>query len=530
MNRRPNMTSRGAPAVAPAKGRAADVFIALAMALVVLAIATGLNQHAGLDLNVTVTAGMVVYASMLAVHALLRRQAHRDAQTVRAVEPALVPGRSPQLQGQTPALSQLDVSMTRTPARIGQVPLPPLTPSAAQPARKVDTRAVPPPPPNARSRAFEPAPVAEIQSAQPVAGRGSLEDDVERMQQLVKKLADEISAVDEPSRPPPQIYGRPPRLAAEAVADSSVNVLRHTAQGMRAAMATPPPPPKQRQASPSASATAPVMRPVQNAKQAAADTAPPPLSPAQTHIAAVADALVAGRVDVELEPILSLVDQKTRHYEVSVQVRGPAAEILAGNDNFDGLQGTGLLPLFDCARLQRSVGIAQRLTERNKSGRVFSSYSAESLTSSSFLTDARAALGERSPVASQVVMGFRQADVRAFTASEWAALAELRQMQVTLALDRLTHLDFDLRQLTTAGFAFARVDAESFISGIRFGGKAVPATDLVRYITASGLTLIVDNIDSDTTLQRVSPFGVQLGQGRVFGGRRAVKVSKADAA
>jgi EAL domain-containing protein (putative c-di-GMP-specific phosphodiesterase class I) len=38
------------------------------------------------------------------------------------------------------------------------------------------------------------------------------------------------------------------------------------------------------------------------------------------------------------------------------------------------------------------------------------------------------------------------------------------------------------------------------------------------------MALIVDHIDSEQQLQRLGQFGVQLGQGKVFGGRRAVKL------
>ena len=39
------------------------------------------------------------------------------------------------------------------------------------------------------------------------------------------------------------------------------------------------------------------------------------------------------------------------------------------------------------------------------------------------------------------------------------------------------------------------------------------------------MALVVDNINSEQQLQRLAEVGVQLGQGRVFGGRRAVKLS-----
>jgi cyclic-di-GMP phosphodiesterase TipF (flagellum assembly factor) len=549
MDRRHYPGSQGEIAARP-QGRAADIVVALSMGIVVFALATGLNLHLGTDITVALAAGAAVYAVLLGLHAAVKAAARRAASGADTAAARARAGQSfdtysadmypadmyPASMGhddyeragdrsQPPSLSQLNVRSARAPAKAGQVPLPPLQ-SSRTPAPVAATTTAPQPRTSITRghRAFEPVPVSDLAAATTAPAAGGLDADVERMQALVKKLADEMSAVDNAAdkRPQPRIYGRPPRFAA-AAGDSSVNVLRDAGETVRAAQVSPPPMPQ----APLPSAQAP-MRPAAPTSRAAAPVAaPPPLSPAQAHIAAVADALVAGRVEVELEPILSLLDQRTRHYEVSVQVRGVAGELLAGNAGFDGLQGSGLLPLFDSARLQRSIGIVQRLAERNKSGRVFSSYSAESLTNASFLTDVRGSLGDKPAVASQLVIGLAQKDVRAFSPGEWAAVAELRHMQVNLALDGMTHLDLDLRQLAGAGFAFARLDAASFLSGLRFGGRTFGGGDLVRYVTGSGMALIVDRIDDELTLQRIAPFNVQLGQGRVFGGRKAVKVAKA---
>jgi cyclic-di-GMP phosphodiesterase TipF (flagellum assembly factor) len=345
--------------------------------------------------------------------------------------------------------------------------------------------------------------------AAPSEDANSLESDVERIQALVKKLANEINAADEAAEDVNYPLSRPPRLPADSALDASVGALRQAMDGMKAP------------SSPSAL----TQGRAGGAAQASARSAPPPLSPAQQHVAAVADSLVAGRVEVELEPILSLVDQRTSHYEVSVNVHGKGGERIVENDGFSGLQGTGLLPLFDSARLSRSVSIAQRLQEKGKKGRIFSAYSPESLTNPSFLSDARAALQERGNIGTQLVIGFQQAHMRAFTSSEWAAVAELRHLHVVFAIDRLTHLDFDMKQLVANGFAFIRIESNQFLAGLRFGGRPVSGSELVRYITGAGMALVVDNINSEQQLQRLAEVGVQLGQGRVFGGRRAVKLS-----
>lgn len=518
--KRKAVPSRQRGDASPGRGRrTGDVFVVLAMGIVVLALATALNLQFGVDLNVAVAISTVLYAGLLAVHAVMRRKSRHPVRRKRApdfesfgdLHDRLSTHVPPPMPGER-ALSQLEVPPSMRPrAKVAQVSLPPLGDAGGQ--SHAPPAATGPMRPGA-PRGFQPAPVPELSGGPRLQDPGmdsgnSLELDVERIQALVKKLANEINAADEAADDVAPVR-RLPRLPADVALDASVGALRQAADGMKAT-ATPPP-------------LAPMRSPAGHSPQAPVRAAPPPLSPQQAHVAAVADSLVAGRVEVELEPILSLVDQRTSHYEVSVNVQGTAGERLVQNDGFAGLHGTGLLPLFDSARLNRSVSIAQRLQEKGKKGRIFSSYSGESLTNPSFLSDARAALQERGNIGTQLVIGFQQATVRAFTSSEWAAIAELRQMHVVFGIDRLGHLDVDLKQLVTAGFAFARVESGQFLSGLRFGGRPVGGSELVRYITGAGMSLIVDQIDSEQQLQRLGQFGVQLGQGKVFGGRRAVKL------
>lgn len=528
MNRRAEPPRERVESRPASGGRAVDAFVVIAMGLVVFALATALNLQLGVDINVAVAGGAVVYAGLLAMHAFRRRKVQLPLERTRlpdfepfdqvhdrlAAPGAGLPGRSDR------SLSELEPpAVLRRRTKVAQVSLPPLAEHTGN-QRAMSPAVAPGAVRPGGVRPYQPAPVKELApslpppvSAAPSGGAGNLESDVERIQALVKKLANEINAADEAEALP--VYGRTPRLPAEAAVDASVGALRQTADGMKAAAGVP-----------AHAGPAPTMRGPAAAPSGANKAAvPPPLSPAQAHIAAVADSLVAGRVDVELEPILSLIDQRTSHYEVSVNVQGATGERLAGNNGFAGLQGTGLLPLFDSARLNRSVSIAQRLQERGKKGRVFSAYSIESLTNPSFLSDARAALQDRGSVGAQLVIGFQQADIRAFTPAEWAAVAELRHLHVVFAIDKMTHLDLDLKHLVKSGFAFARVAGAQFITGLRFGGRPVAGSELVRYITGAGVTLIVDHIDSEQQLQRLGQAGVQLGQGKVFGGRRPVKLS-----
>lgn len=519
MKRRQSASQRGRPARQGGKG---DLFVVVAMALVSVALSTALHLQMGVEINTAFAIGAVFYGLLLCSHIMNRRSKPARA-TGRGQDPSFEPfealhDRLSHEAGPPPVPSrgraaELGTGGAHRPRlKVAQVSLPPLAthggPAATPqrpPQKPVVGQAGGPSlsePPAAKP--FEPKPLGKTPPPPPGSQSASqdgnaLDMDVERIQALVKKLAAEVSD----SAAPQQAKQRPPRLPAEVAVEASVSALRQTVDGMRAATGTPPPAPPRR----------------------GSKAAPPPLSKTQSRIAAVADSLVAGRVDVELEPIISLVDQHNSHYEVAVNVHGADGERLVENSGFDGLKGTGLLPLFDGARLNRSVSIAQRLQERSKKGRVFSSYNGESLTNPSFMADAQSALKDRPGIGAQLVFGFQQGGIDVFSSSEWAAISNLRQLHAVFAIEQMAHLDIDLKQLVSAGFLYAKVPCARFLEGLRFGGRPVHGNELVRYITGAGMTLIVDQIDSEQQVQGLAQWGVQLGQGKVFGGRRAVKLA-----
>lgn len=514
MKRRPAASQRGRPARSAGKGGTGDLFVVVAMAIVSVALSTALHLQMGVEINLAFAIGAVFYGLVLCSHVVKRRRARSARTTLRDQDPSFeafeaVHDRLSQEAGPPPMPAnpralELELGGAHRPRlKVAQVSLPPLAAhgdAAAAPSARPSQRPAQPAP-SLSVKPFEPQALPKAPPPAPRTGGqdgSSLDMDVERIQALVKKLASEVS--DTPAK---QSKARPPRLPAEAAVDASVGALRQTVDGMRAASKTPPPaPPKP-----------------------GSKGAPPPLSKAQSRIAAVADSLVAGRVDVELEPIISLVDQHNSHYEVAVNVHGADGERLVENAGFDGLRGTGLLPLFDGARLNRSVSIAQRLQERSKKGRVFSSYNGESLTNPSFMSDARSALKDRPGIGAQLVFGFQQGGIDVFTSSDWAAIAELRQLHAVFSIEQMSHLDIDLKQLVSSGFLFSKVPCARFLEGLRFGGRPVQGKELVKYITGAGMTLIIDQIDNEQQVQALAHCGVQLGQGKVFGGRRAVKLA-----
>jgi cyclic-di-GMP phosphodiesterase, flagellum assembly factor TipF len=446
---------------------------------------------------------------------LLLREAVAPRVTPRREEPGLSPAAHALMQGDSNPQAMHDYWSFRPAAP--RLDLPPFV-AGGSPA------GVPEP---ALPGAGAPATLAS-QGAAPraAASTSPRESDVEMIQDAIKKLLQEVNAAelqgsvsgsgkgDASAKQPRAATGLPaaaPTAARQdAAIDGSIEALRLAAHTMRAAKMPLTSAPQRPQ-------TVPPL-PTQAEQPGWTATVGTPAS-----VRAIAGAIMAGRIDVSLEPIMSLEDQKTRHYEVSIRLRNEAGENLNHNPESVELRGTGLLPLFDCASVTRTAAMARRLEERGKPGSLFSAFNGESLTDDRFLGGLAETLHQRASFATQLVLAFSQSDVRDFAPTEWDTLADMRSLGFRFAISGVTDLDMDFEALAEAGFSFVKLDADVFLKGLPTSGGHIPASDVCRHLAKLGLALVVERIDSEEKMARVFGFGVLLGQGHLFGGPRPVR-------
>jgi cyclic-di-GMP phosphodiesterase, flagellum assembly factor TipF len=520
----------------PPASALADGFVLIAMALVAAAITVGLHLQMGLPLLGAVIVGGSLFAGLAGFHALNRGAAPEEellseVDRLQAEIERLKSAAPPPVRAPAPALPIAPVVAAPAPPPLARDPAvlpvgpadpvlpvaptpPPLKPAVATvaPPRPVQETldlddmfnlgtALPEPPPVPQRPAKLKAPPSPAVTAAPEKPTSPREDDVEMIQNLIKKMAAQVNAA-ELARDAEQVAKPIEPQVADGIA-ASLDALRSTSAVMRAA--TPPPLPQ-----------APVAP--QPAKASAPD-----LPAADPRVSELARAIEAGRVDVTLEPILGLGDKSARHYDVAIKVRGELGEDLGSGETAGDLSGRGLLPLFDRARITRTAIIAERMADRGKTGAVFSRTAGESLADGDFATSLHVDFIDRPALARYMVLTFTQADVRGFTRADQDAVAALSQLGFRFAITSVTDLDMNFEAMAQAGFGCVKLDADVFLQGLAIPGGRVPAADVCRHLAGTGFAVIIQNINDEAKLAQVTGCGAALGQGALFGGPRPVK-------
>ena len=519
----------GTPGSLSSHGRFADAFVIFSVTVLSMALGAWFLLQLGLSLWPGMAAALSVYTVLLLFHLLVRRSLLDDGGGEGREEMQWIAG-EPEAP---PAYDRQDGSTLAAPPADAD-PLDGISPAAgaddfhmlpdasAEVAFHYRPRDAGGPLGGTRGSARVAPPVAPSPAA---AAHGSIDDwhgaqspsekNVELIQDLIKKLADELSD------PAPAAQPTGPGEAEDAMIARSLAALDTAAASMRAAADVPAEettrawwPAGEPGRKPPERRAAPVRTPRTDAGAGQGAGAPPLPNP---QLARAAEAIAANRMEILLEPIQALNEGRARHFEISARFLGAEGAAIETSP----LERTGLIPRMDAASVIRAARVAQKLGERGREGTVLTSIAAESLTDPGFIdaaiAQAKAARGMG------LVLSFSQAATRALTDIQLNGLNALTAAGCRFALQEVVDLNMDFGALKAAGFSFVKLDAPAFLEGLPAAGNRVAAADLCRHLGEFGLTLVVSRIEDDWMLMRILGFGVQLGMGGLFGGPKLVK-------
>ena len=235
----------------------------------------------------------------------------------------------------------------------------------------------------------------------------------------------------------------------------------------------------------------------------------------------IEDALRNERIATYLEPIQTLDQNRVRHFELSIRLRDRAGSELDHREVLEAAREAGLYPKLDAAKLPRALSIAEQLAARDRGADILTSIAALSIEDAGFQTRLSEALAETEPT--HLVLSFTQDDVRDFVPLHWTALRAISGRGVRFALEDVFDLDLDFEALRSCGFSYVKLEANVLLAGLPSPSGLIPADHICRYLAALGFGIVVDRLDDEDLLARVMGFGVHLGKGSLFGGRRAVR-------
>ncbi|MBJ6124431.1 EAL domain-containing protein [Microvirga splendida] len=247
-----------------------------------------------------------------------------------------------------------------------------------------------------------------------------------------------------------------------------------------------------------------------------------------SRIRLVTQAFEADRIELHLQPIVSLPQGKIRFYEVLARLRLADGTLLPPAEFLPVLECSGRASDFDRRILIRTMAVARHLMARGSEAIVGVNLSAHSIVEPGFLWSLARLLDSAPEVLGRIVLELPQHSWRHLDADLKAALASLRDRGVPFSLDRAADLRFDPQALADLGVRFMKLPADLMIRAAeqedgRYAGPELDVRDFASALRRQGIRLIAERVDRDEMVPVLTELGMPLAQGFAFAAPRPIK-------
>src|SRR5580700_2552023 len=239
-------------------------------------------------------------------------------------------------------------------------------------------------------------------------------------------------------------------------------------------------------------------------------------------VAAINSAIDGSKIELYLQPIVTLPQRKVRYYEALSRLKADNGDLVAAGDFLKFAEAGGLMPKLDNLSVLRCVQVVRRLLLKNRDIGLFCNLSSATLTDSGFPRFLEFAEANRA-IAPALVFEFTQEAVRGMGPIEHESLAALAERGFRFSMDNLTDLRVEPRELNERGFRFIKAPAALLLNRIGAASTDIHPADLSDLVGRFGIDLIAERIEAEGAVVDLLDYDVRFGQGFLFSPPRPVR-------
>jgi cyclic-di-GMP phosphodiesterase TipF (flagellum assembly factor) len=235
-------------------------------------------------------------------------------------------------------------------------------------------------------------------------------------------------------------------------------------------------------------------------------------------------AIEASRIDLYLQPVVTLPQRKVRYYEAMSRLRTADGELVMPVDFLPHAEAGGLMPRIDNLLVFRCVQVVRRLLLKNRDIGLFCNLSTSTLCDGTVFPQLLEFMDANRALAPSLVFEFTQRAMRAMGPIENESLAALASRGFRFSVDHVTDLRMEGRDLAERGFRFVKAPAELLLN--RSGGALasdIHPADLSDLLGRFGIDLVAERIESEAAVVDLLDHHVRFGQGFLFSPPRPVR-------
>ncbi len=222
-------------------------------------------------------------------------------------------------------------------------------------------------------------------------------------------------------------------------------------------------------------------------------------------------------LDVFVQPIVGLPQRKLRMYEVFARLRASAGAYIPASRYMDLAQKEELITAIDNLLLLRCLQILRDRRDDIETIPYILNITSATLHDTGFMNDLVTFLAQYRKLASQLVFELPLLEVEVANPTLLSLLDGISQLGCRFSVDQVRKRRIDIGELKARHISFIKLDAGWLLREAQQDGGTAKLQKLKKQIDQSGLDLIVEKIERDGELRELLEYGIDYGQGYLFG-------------
>ncbi len=231
----------------------------------------------------------------------------------------------------------------------------------------------------------------------------------------------------------------------------------------------------------------------------------------------VRDGLEGNRVDLVLQPIVSLPQRRLKFYEAFTRIRDGQGAVLMPHQYIAIAEREGLISAIDNMLLFRCVQLVRRSQQRKHNIGFFCNISAHSLTDRHFFNNFVEFMGDNVGLTPNLIFEFAQSTIINRDAEMESHLRHLAKMGFRFSMDQITSLNLDYDDLMKNHIKYVKIEVGTLLKELHNPTTAIAVEDIKRMVDRHGIDLVVEKIETEPALLELLDFRIDFGQGYLFG-------------
>ena len=231
-------------------------------------------------------------------------------------------------------------------------------------------------------------------------------------------------------------------------------------------------------------------------------------------LSVIKNALSENRVDLYLQPMVSLPSRKTAHFECFSRVRDEEGRVVLPRQYMKVAETKGLIGTIDNLLLFRLVQLVRRLGKRRPDVRFFLNMSRYSISDNEFLPQFIDFMISNRDFANRMVFEISQDDYLSLEEDTTDKLRLLGKQGFGFSMDLVTDFEQDFAELERNYFKYIKADLADIMAANPEPGDI---EEQKSYLNRRGMQLIASKIETEEMVIETLDNQIELAQGYLFG-------------